>query len=337
MDVVLLSRLQFAVAAMFHFLFVPLTLGLSLIIAIMETVYVRTGDDKYKRMARFFGRIFIVTFAVGVVTGLTLEFQFGTNWAEYSKFVGDVFGSLLAIEATVAFFLESTFLAVWIFGWNRISPRLHVLSIWIVALASTLSAFWILAANSFMQHPVGFEINPDTGRAMLTDFTALITSETAINAFLHTVAGSFILSGFFVMGVSAYHIMKNQNRELFKNAARIGMYFALVFALFEVVQGHVNGAVVAKIQPTKLAAMESLWETSPEGEGADQTLILIPDEKNERNLVELIKIPNALSLLAYHRPDAEVKGLKEWPKDERPPVLVSFLAFRAMVGLGFLF
>ncbi len=337
MDVVLLSRLQFAVAAMFHFLFVPLTLGLALIIAIIETIYVRTGDEKYKRMAKFWGRIFIVNFAVGVVTGLTLEFQFGTNWSEYSKFVGDVFGSLLAIEATVAFFLESTFLAVWIFGWERISPKLHALSIWIVALASTVSAFWILAANSFMQHPVGYEINPETGRAMLTDFFALISSPTAINAFLHTVAGSFILSGFFVMGVSAYHLMKNNNREIFLKSARIGMYFALVFSLFEVVQGHVNGAVVAEIQPTKLAAMEALWETSPEGEGADQTLVLIPDEKNERNVVEFIKIPNALSLLAYHRPDAEVKGLKEWPKDERPPVLISFLAFRAMVGLGFLF
>lgn len=337
MDVVLLSRLQFAVAAMFHFLFVPLTLGLSVIIAIMETIYVRTGDEKYKRMVKFWGRIFIVNFAVGVVTGLTLEFQFGTNWSEYSKYVGDVFGSLLAIEATVAFFLESTFLAVWIFGWERISPKLHALSIWIVALASTVSAFWILAANSFMQHPVGYEINPETGRAMLTDFFALISSSTAINAFLHTVAGSFVLSGFFVMGVSAYHLMKNQNREIFMKSARIGMYFALVFSLFEVVQGHANGAVVAKIQPAKLAAMEALWETSPEGEGADQTLILIPDEKNERNIVELIKIPNALSLLAYHRADAEVKGLEEWPKDERPPVLVTFLAFRAMVGLGFMF
>src|SRR5512137_3014557 len=178
MDVLLLSRLQFAAATFFHFLFVPLTLGLSILIAIMETIYVRTGDEDYKRMAKFWGKLFLINFAIGVVTGITLEFQFGTNWSRYSRYVGDIFGSLLAIEATVAFFLESTFLAVWIFGWNRLSPKAHAACIWLVAIASNLSALWILIANAWMQHPVGYIIR--NGRAELTDFFAVITQSAAV-------------------------------------------------------------------------------------------------------------------------------------------------------------
>src|SRR5271157_1617114 len=174
MDVVLLSRLQFAVATMFHFLFVPLTLGLSILVALMESIYVKTDDEEYKRMAKFWGKIFLINFAVGIVTGITLEFQFGTNWAGYSKYVGDIFGSLLAIEATVAFFLESTFIAIWVFGWNKVSPRLHAACIWLVAIAATMSAYWILVANSWMQHPVGYAIR--NGRAELVDFVAIISA-----------------------------------------------------------------------------------------------------------------------------------------------------------------
>src|SRR5512137_2881633 len=202
MDVLLLSRLQFAAATFFHFLFVPLTLGLSILIAIMETIYVRTGDEDYKRMAKFWGKIFLVNFAVGVVTGITLEFQFGTNWAAYSRYVGDIFGSLLAIEATVAFFLESTFIAVWAFGWNRLSPKMHAVSIWLVALASNVSALWILIANSWMQHPVGFAIR--NGRAELTDLMAIITQPYAIHEIIHTLSAAYILSGFLVMGICAW-------------------------------------------------------------------------------------------------------------------------------------
>src|SRR5512137_214871 len=213
MDVLLLSRLQFAAATFFHFLFVPLTLGLSILIAIMETIYVRTGDEDYKRMAKFWGKIFLVNFAVGVVTGITLEFQFGTNWSRYSRYVGDIFGSLLAIEASVAFFLESTFIAVWAFGWNKLSPKAHAVTIWLVAVASSLSAVWILIANAWMQHPVGYTIR--NGRAELTDFIAVVTQPFAIHEIIHTVSAAYILSAFFVMGISAYHLLRKQNTSFF--------------------------------------------------------------------------------------------------------------------------
>jgi len=332
MDVLMLSRLQFAGATFFHFLFVPLTLGLSILIAIMETIFVRTGDEDYRRMARFWGKIFIINFAVGVVTGITLEFQFGTNWSRYSTYVGDIFGSLLAIEATLAFFLESTFLAVWIFGWKRLSPKLHCVCIWLVAFASNMSALWILIANAWMQHPVGFVIR--NGRAELSDFLAVVTQPFAFQIFFHTVSGAYILSGFFVMGVSAYHLLRQQETAFFNKSFRLALSFALIFAVAEVVQGHIHGAEVAKIQPTKLAAMESLWETQAD---APMYLFLIPDAKNERKLVEIGKIPGALSMLAYHSPQATVKGLKDFPKEDRPPVALTFVAFRVMVGLGFLF
>jgi cytochrome bd ubiquinol oxidase subunit I len=332
MDVLILSRLQFAMATFFHFIFVPLTLGLSVLIAIMETVYVRTGDEEYKRLARFWGRIFIVNFAIGVVTGITLEFQFGTNWARYSRYVGDIFGSLLAIEATVAFFLESTFLAVWVFGWNRLSPRFHAVTIWLVAGASNLSALWILIANSWMQEPVGYVLR--NGRAELQDFWAVVTHGFGFQIFFHTVTGAYILAGFFVMGVSAYHLLRRQHVSFFTKSFRLALTFALVFSMAEVVQGHIHGSEVAKIQPTKLAAMESHWNTE---KGASMYLLAIPDPANERNSLEIGRLPNALSLLAFHSPQAEVKGLKDFPKEDRPPVTLTFLAFRLMVGLGFLF
>ena len=332
MDVLMLSRLQFAAATMFHFLFVPLTLGLSILIAIMETRYVRTGDEDYRRMARFYGRLFLINFVIGLVTGITLEFQFGTNWSRYSEYVGDVFGSLLAIEATVAFFLESTFIAVWAFGWKRLSPKAHAAAIWVVAIAANISAIWILTANAWMQHPVGYVIR--NGRAELENFTAVLTNSFGIHMILHMLAGAYILAGFFVMGISGYHILRKQNVALFTKAFRMGMTLALIFSVFAVAQGHVHGGEVADKQPAKLAAMESHWETR---EGAPIYMLAIPDEKNERNAVEIIPIPSALSMLAYHSPGAEVKGLKEFPPDERPPVTITFLSFRIMVGLGFLF
>ena len=332
MDVLLLSRLQFAAATFFHFLFVPLTLGLSILIAIMETVYVRTGDDDYLRMAKFWGKIFLVNFAVGVVTGITLEFQFGTNWARYSRYVGDIFGSLLAIEATLAFFLESTFLAVWAFGWKRLSPKAHAACIWMVALASNLSALWILIANAWMQHPVGYVIR--NGRAELDNFFAVVTQDFAWQIFFHTISGAYILTGFVVMGISSYHLLRRQNITFFTKSFRLGLGLALIFSVAEVVQGHIHAGEVAKIQPAKLAAMEALWDTQT---NAPQTLFHIPDEQNERHLIEIGKIPGALSWLAYHDPNAEVKGLKDFPKAERPPVLITFAAFRIMVALGFLF
>lgn len=332
MDVLFLSRLQFAAATLFHFLFVPLTLGLSILVAIMETIYVRSGDEDYKRLAKFWGKLLIINFAVGVVTGITLEFQFGTNWSRYSQFVGDIFGSLLAIEATVTFFLESTFIAVWIFGWKKLSPKAHAVTIWLVAIASNMSAFWILLANGWMQNPVGYVIR--NGRAELDNFFAVIAHGFALLEFFHTTSGSYILSGFFVMGISAYHILKKRETALFIKSFRVGMIFALVFSALTVFTGHLSGEEVAEKQPAKLAAMESHWETQ---KPATMYLLLLPDVRNERNYFQFAGIPGGLSLLAFFDPNAEVKGLKDFPKDERPPVTITFFAFRIMVGLGFLF
>jgi len=332
LDVLTLSRFQFAVATYFHFLFVPLTLGLSLLVAIMQTIWVRSGDEDYKRMTKFWGKLFLINFAIGVVTGITLEFQFGTNWSRYSTFVGDIFGSLLAIEATAAFFLESTFIAVWFFGWDRLSKRAHLVSIWLVAIASNVSAFWILVANAWMQSPVGFTVR--NGRAELTDFVAVITQKFAILEVVHTVGGAYITAGFFVLGISAWHLLRRQHVAFFTKSFRLAAVWALVFSLFEVAQGHMNAEILGTKQPMKLAAMEAQWETM---RGAPMNLVQWPDEKNERNRIEALSVPRALSLLAHYDVNAEVKGLKEVPPADRPPVLPVFLSFRAMVGLAFLF
>lgn len=332
MDVVLLSRLQFAAATMFHFLFVPLTLGLSVLVAIMETKYVKTGDEIYLRMTKFWGKIFLINFALGVVTGITLEFQFGTNWSRYSEYVGDIFGSLLAIEATVAFFLESTLVGVWIFGWRKLSKKAHATVMWLIAAAGNMSAIFILAANGWMQHPVGYTIR--NGRAELTDFTAVLFNKFAILEFFHTVPAAFILSAFFVMGVSAYHLLKKQNIDFFTKSFRMALVFGLIFSIFIVIEGDMHAVHVTETQPAKLAAMEAHWETTTR---APLHLIAIPDEKNEKNSVEIGSIPGLLSFLGYHDFNAEVKGLKDFPKDERPPVLISLFSFRTMVALGTLF
>jgi cytochrome d ubiquinol oxidase subunit I len=332
MDVVLLSRLQFATATMFHFLFVPFTLGLSFLVAYMETKYVRTGDETYLRMTKFWGKLFLINFALGVVTGITLEFQFGTNWSRYSAYVGDIFGSLLAIEATVAFFLESTLIGVWIFGWRKLSKKAHAAVMWLVAFAGTLSAVWILIANAWMQNPVGFAIR--NGRAELVDFTAILFQKFAILKFIHTVSAAYVLSAFFVMGVSAYHLLQKKNIEFFTRSFRIALVFGLIFSFIVTIVGDLNGVIVAEKQPTKLAAMESLWETTTR---APVYLFALPDEKNEKNKIEIGAIPGLLSLLVFHDTDAEVRGLKAFPREERPPVLITSFAFKGMVGLGFYF
>ncbi len=332
MSVTLLSRLQFAIATYFHFLFVPLTLGLVWLLAIMETKYVKTGDEEYKKMAKFWGKIFLINFAIGVVTGITLEFQFGTNWSKYSEFMGDIFGPLLAIEATAAFFLESTFIAIWLFGWEKLSKKAHLISIWLVAIASNLSALWILIANAWMQHPVGYVLR--NGRAELESFSAVVFNPVAWLKFFHTVPASMTLAGFFVMGISAYHLLRKNNLSFFKKSFKIAATYTLIAALVVVIIGHEHAAEVAKTQPTKLAAMESFWDTQKK---APIYLFLWPDVKNERNAFEFLPIPGALSFLAYQSFNAEVKGLKAFPKDERPIILPTFISFRIMVGLGFLF
>jgi len=332
MDVLTLSRLQFAVACYFHFLFVPLTLGLSVLVAIMETQYVRTGDEIYKRMTKFWGKLFVINFAIGVVTGITLEFQFGTNWSRYSKYVGDIFGSLLAIEASVAFFLESTFIGVWLFGWKKLSPRAHAACIWLVAGASNISAYWILVANSWMQHPVGYVIR--NGRAELDDFWAVITQPNAFLMFFHVISAAYILASFFVMGVSAYHMLKRSNLDFFKRSFRIAVTFAVIFSIAEIVIGDFHGKEMVKDQPLKAAATEAVWETT---KGAPLYLFAIPDEANEKNKLEILGIPKLLSWVATGDANGVYKGLKEWPKEERPPVAVTYWSFRLMIGLGMFF
>jgi len=332
MDALLLSRFQFAATTMFHFLFVPLTLGLSFVVAYMESQYVKTGDESYLRMTKFWGKLFLINFAVGVVTGLTLEFQFGTNWSRYSAYVGDIFGSLLAIEAAVAFFLESTLIGVWIFGWKKLSKKAHAAVMWIIAIASSMSAVWILVANAWMQSPVGYTIR--NGRAELTDFAAVIFQKFAIVKFVHTVSAAYTLAAFVVMGISAYHLLRKHQVKFFTRSFQIGLTFGLVFSFVVFILGDLNGVVVAQKQPTKLAAMESLWETQKR---APVYMFAWPDPENSRNAVEIGRIPGLLSFLVLHDINGEVPGLRDFPKDERPPVLITSFAFKGMVGLGCLF
>ena len=332
MDLVTLSRLQFASTIMFHFLFVPLTLGLSIIIAYMETRYVQTGDETYLNMTKFWAKLFLINFAVGVVTGITQEFQFGTNWSRYSAYVGDVFGSLLAIEATATFFLESTFIGVWIFGWKKLSKKAHAGVMWLVAIGSNLSAVWILIANAWMQSPVGFTLR--NGRAEMVDFGAVISQPFAVYKIIHTISSALVLASFFIMGISAYHLLKNRHKDFFTKSFRTGLGFGLIFSLVVFIVGDMNGVMVAEKQPAKLAAMESLWETT---DMAPVYMFAWPDPENEKNAVEFGAIPGLLSFLVKHDINAVVPGLKDFPKDERPPVLVTSFSFKGMVGLGTIF
>ncbi len=332
MDVVMLSRLQFAAATMFHFLFVPLTLGLSVLVAYMETQYVRTGDETYLRMTKFWGKLFLINFALGVVTGITLEFQFGTNWSRYSAYVGDIFGSILAIEATLAFFLESTFIGIWIFGWKKLSKKAHATVMWLVAAAGNISAVWILLANGWMQQPLGYTIR--NGRAELTDFLAVVTNPFGLLEIVHTIPSAFLLSAFFVMGISAWHLLKKQHIEFFTRSFNIGLVVGLISSLVVIFTGDLHAVHVTKTQPAKLAAMESHWETQTQ---APMVLFALPDEENETNKIEIGRIPGVLSFLGHHDINASVTGLKDIPKDERPPVMLTFASFRTMVALGTLF
>jgi cytochrome bd ubiquinol oxidase subunit I len=329
MDVLTLSRLQFAVTSMFHFIFVPLTLGLSVLVAAMETRYLLSGNELYVRMAKFWGKLFLINFALGVVTGITMEFQFGMNWAEYSRYVGDIFGAPLAIEATVAFFLESVFIGVWAFGWNKVSKRVHLFSIWMVAFATNLSGLWILLANGWMQHPVGYVLR--NGRAEMVDFMALLTNPFGLLKFGHQILSGYTVAAFFVMGVSAWHLLRARNRVFFKTSFGMAAAFALGASLLVAVIGDFHASDVAKTQPAKFAAMEAVWDSCSY---APMHLLAFPDEKNQCNLVSEFPVPSLLSLMAFHDKSAVVRGLNSFPKEDRPPVLPVFLSFRLMVGLG---
>ena len=255
-----LSRLQFALTAMFHWIFVPLTLGLGFIIAFMETAYYRSGNEFWKRTAKFWMKIFAINFAIGVATGIILEFEFGTNWSNYSWFVGDIFGAPLAIEGILAFFMESTFFAVMFFGWNKVSKGFHLASTWLVAIGANLSALWILVANAWMQYPTGMEFNPDTARNEMVDFWAVIFSPVAINKFIHTVTNAYTLSAIVVIGISAWYLLKKREEEFARKSMKIAAVFGLISSLVLAWTGDGSAYQVAQKQPMKLAAIEGLYQ-----------------------------------------------------------------------------
>ena len=334
---VLLARWQFGITSVYHFLFVPLTLGLSVLVAIMETLYVRTGNELYKRMAKFWGKLFLLNFSLGVVTGLVQEFQFGMNWSEYSRFMGDIFGVPLALEALTAFYLESVFIGLWLFGWDRLSRKTHLLCIWLVAFASNLSALWILIANSFMQAPVGYVLR--NGRAEMTDFVALLTNSYVLRQYPHTLMGGLITAGVFVMAISAYHLLRKNQPEFFRTSLRIGLTCALIASLLAAGTGHLQAQHVAKAQPMKLAVMESLWETA---NPAPYLLFASIDQNKQQNSLE-ISVPGALSLLVHGSLDGEIKGIKELqaqyaqqygPGNYVPDIFPVFWSYRIMIGAG---
>jgi cytochrome d ubiquinol oxidase subunit I len=341
MGVLELSRWQFAITTVYHFFFVPLTLGLTIAIAIMETIYVKTGDEDYKKMAHFWGKLFLINFAIGVATGIVQEFQFGMNWSEYSRFMGDIFGAPLAIEALLAFYMESTFIGIWVFGWKKLSPKAHAATAWLVAIGSNLSAIWILTANSFMQEPVGFELA--NGRAQMTDFWALIGNPHLWLQFPHVFTAGMVQAGFFMMGVSAWHFLhKTEKIKPFQKSMRFGAIYGLIGIVLVIVIGHRQAQHLAHTQPMKLAAGEALWDTeNPAGE----SLFAIIDQDNQTNSVD-IQIPSFLSFLVYDSFEGEVKGIKDLQKeyeqkygagvDYVPDVFTSYWAFRIMVGSGFL-
>jgi cytochrome d ubiquinol oxidase subunit I len=335
-----LARLQFGVTTVYHFLFVPLTIGLAFLLAILETLYVAGKDPGYRQLIDFFGRLFLINFAVGVVTGIFQEFQFGMNWASYSRFVGDVFGAPLAVEALLAFFLESTFLGVWIFGWERISPRLHALSMWLVAIGTSVSAFWILTANAFMQEPVGYVLQGH--HAAMNNFLALLGNPQLWVEFPHVELAALATGAFFMTGVSAYYLIRNQHADLFDRTFRLGLVIALVTSVLVVVVGHDQAQHLVTAQPMKIAASEALWHTSPVH--APWTLVGIINERTKKNS-DVVAIPDMLSILAYNRLTGRVPGIdvlqrqyvkRYGPGNYVPPVIPTFWSFRLMILMGFL-
>lgn len=303
-----LSRLQFALTAFVHFLFVPLTLGLSFILAIMESVYVMTGNPIYKDMVKFWGKLFGINFALGVTTGLTMEFQFGTNWAYYSHYVGDIFGAPLAIEGLVAFFLESTFIGLFFFGWDRLSKKEHLLTTWLVALGSNFSALWILIANGWMQNPVGAEFNFETMRMEMVSFTEVLFNPVAQVKFVHTVASGYVTGAMFVLAISSYYLLKKRDLPFARRSFAIAASFGLAASLSVIVLGDESGYEVGDVQKTKLAAIEAEWDTHEAP--AAFTLFGLPDQENMKTDYA-VKIPYALGLIATRSTDEEVTGIKD--------------------------
>ena len=313
MSLVNWSRAQFALTAIYHWLFVPLTLGLSFIIAFMHTRYYKTGSEKWKNTTKFWMKLFGINFAIGVATGIILEFEFGTNWSNYSWFVGDIFGAPLAIEGIMAFFLESTFLAVMFFGWNRVSKKFHMLSSWFVAFGSNLSALWILVANAWMQNPVGMRFNPDTARNEMVSFAEILFSPTAIYKFLHTISNGYVVASLFVIGISAWYVLKGRHLEFAKRSILVASVFGLLSSIFVVITGDSSAHNVAHTQPMKFAAMEGIYEGG-EGVGLTTIGIVTPGKKydnNKNDFVFALKVPKMLSYLANRNSNSFVPGIND--------------------------
>jgi cytochrome d ubiquinol oxidase subunit I len=340
-DALDLARWQFAVTTLYHFIFVPITIGLSALVAVLQTVWLRTGKSEYLRATKFFGKLFLINFAMGVVTGIVQEFQFGMNWSNYSRFVGDIFGAPLAIEGLLAFFLESTFLGLWMFGWERLPRRVHLACIWLVAIGTQLSAYFILAANAWMQHPVGYRINAERGRAELTDFVAVLTNSTALVAYAHTFMACFVTAGAFMLAVAGWHLRRRNQPEVFRPALRLAGWVVLVAGLGVVVTGDLQARVMTDQQPMKMAAAEALYSTT---DGASFSLFTVGSLDGHEELFS-IRVPKLLSLMATTSPDGRVEGVDNLqaayaaqlgPGDYRPLIPVTYWSFRLMIGFGVL-
>ena len=347
-----LARWQFGITTVYHFLFVPVTIGLAALTAYFQTRWYRTGDDHWRRATRFWGKLMLISFALGVVTGIVQEFQFGMNWSNYSRFVGDIFGAPLAMEGLAAFFVESTFLGLWLFGWDRLSPKVHLACIWAVSLSTALSAFFILAANSWMQHPVGYEMVD--GRPELTSIFAVLGNSTALYAFAHTLLAAAITGSMMVIAISAWHVLRGNETDLFGASLRKAIPTLAVAALVTVIVGHFNGILMTEQQPMKMAAADAVFDTK---DHAGLSLFATGDFKsNPEGLNRNIEIPNVLSYITTGYPNGEIKGINDLnaeynqkynpdfdPNDPEstsvdfaPVVAVAYWSWRAMLGVGFL-
>jgi cytochrome d ubiquinol oxidase subunit I len=335
-----LARWQFGITTLYHFIFVPLTIGLAFFTAYAQTKWYRSGEDKWYKATRFWGKLMLISFALGVATGIVQEFQFGMNWSDYSRFVGDIFGAPLAMEGLAAFFVESTFLGLWLFGWGRLSKKIHLATIWLVSASTMLSAYFILAANSWMQHPVGYKI--EDGKAQLTSIWAVLTNNTALYAFAHTILAALITGAMAIVGISAWHLLRKSHTEVFKSSMRMVLPVLAVAGVLTIVVGHFNGVLMSEQQPMKMAAADAVFETT---EGAGLSLFATgaftgnPGELN-RN----IEIPNLLSFVMTGFPQSEVEGINNLnaeyqerygPGEYAPIVAVAYWSWRVMLGIGF--
>ena len=331
MNVELLARLQFALTVGFHYIFPQLSIGLAVVLVVLEALHLRTGKPVYLQATKFWAKVFALTFALGVATGIVMEFEFGTNWAAYSRFVGDVFGSALAAEGIFAFFLESGFLAILLFGWNRVGPKTHFFSTVMVCLGAHLSAVWIVVANSWMQTPAGYHLVGEAGsrRAEITDFWALVFNPSTVDRLTHTLVGAWQAGAFLVVAVAAWYALKGRHADFARVSMRVGLVFAAVASLLSLATGDMSAKGVARNQPAKLAAFEGVY---PDGEPGALTVLGWVDEKNER--VIGIQLPGMLSWMAHGDASAPVIGLRAFPPGDRPPVQLVFQSFHAMVGIG---